>query len=143
MEVKQLPVPEYSDAQWLLIEALGALLPLALAQLELVFRRRNVVDFTQLLLAANQALGDPQAPTELALALDYRIRHLLVDEFQDTSLSQYQLVVRLTALAIKGWRTLFAGRPDAVDLSLREARLGCSAGSKRASVAFGLSRLPS
>jgi ATP-dependent exoDNAse (exonuclease V) beta subunit len=126
VEVKQLPVPEYSDAQWLLIEALGALLPLALAQLELVFRRRNVVDFTQLLLAANQALGDPQAPTELALALDYRIRHLLVDEFQDTSLSQYQLVVRLTA----GWqpgdgRTLFAvGDPMQSIYRFREAEVG-------------------
>ena len=126
VEVKQLPAPEYSDAQWLLIEALEALLPLTLAQLELVFRSRNVVDFTQLLLAANQALGDPQAPTELALALDYRMRHLLIDEFQDTSLSQYELVLRLTA----GWqqndgRTLFlVGDPMQSIYRFREAEVG-------------------
>jgi ATP-dependent helicase/nuclease subunit A len=126
VEVKQLPTPEYSDAQWLLIEVLEALLPLGLAQLELVFRNRNVIDFAQLLLAANRALGDPQAPTDLALALDYRMRHLLIDEFQDTSLSQYELVLRLTA----GWqhgdgRTLFVvGDPMQSIYRFREAEVG-------------------
>jgi ATP-dependent helicase/nuclease subunit A len=119
VEVKQLPAPEYSDSQWRLIEALEALVPLALAQLELAFRSRRAIDFVQLLLAANQALGDPQAPTDLALALDYRMRHLLIDEFQDTSLSQYELVLRLTA----GWQRGDGGRrPDAVDLSLPRGR---------------------
>ena len=126
VEVKQLPTPQYSDEQWLLIEALEALLPLVLAQLELVFRNRSVIDFAQLLLAANRALGDPQAPTDLALALDYRLRHLLIDEFQDTSLSQYELVLRLTA----GWqqgdgRTLFlVGDPMQSIYRFREAEVG-------------------
>ena len=125
-EVKRLPAPEYNDVQWHLIEALGALLPLALAQLELVFRSRNTIDFTQLLLAANQALGDPQAPSELALTLDYRMQHLLIDEFQDTSLSQHELVLRLTA----GWqkedgRTLFVvGDPMQSIYRFREAEVG-------------------
>ena len=125
-EVKRLPAPEYADAQWLLIEALQALLPLALAQLGLAFRSRNAIDFAQLLLAANQALGDLQAPTELALALDYRVRHLLIDEFQDTSLSQHELVLRLTA----GWqegdgRTLFVvGDPMQSIYRFREAEVG-------------------
>ena len=44
----------------------------------------------------------------MALRLDYRIQHLLVDEFQDTSFSQIRLLDQLTA----GWsdgdgRTLF------------------------------------
>ena len=48
-------------------------------------------------------------PSDLLLRLDYRIRHLLVDEFQDTSYAQQDLIRRLTA----GWtpddgRTLFA-----------------------------------
>ena len=126
VEVKLLPAGEYSEEQSRLIEALAALLPLALAQLELAFRDRRAVDFTQLLLAANQALGDPQAPTELGLALDYRIRHLLIDEFQDTSLSQYQLMLRLTA----GWqqgdgRTLFVvGDPMQSIYRFREAEVG-------------------
>ena len=126
VEVKLLPAAEYSEEQSRLIEALAALLPLALAQLELAFRARRAIDFTQLLLAANQALGDPQAPTELGLALDFRIRHLLIDEFQDTSLSQYELMLRLTA----GWqqddgRTLFVvGDPMQSIYRFREAEVG-------------------
>jgi ATP-dependent exoDNAse (exonuclease V) beta subunit len=57
------------------------------------------VDFSEVAQAALRALGDPEAPTDLALALDYRIRHLLIDEFQDTSISQYDLVTKLTT----GW----------------------------------------
>ena len=77
-------------------------------------------------MAANQALGEPDAPTDLALSLDYRIRHLLIDEFQDTSLSQYELLHRLTA----GWqpgdgRTLFAvGDPMQSIYRFRQAEVG-------------------
>jgi ATP-dependent helicase/nuclease subunit A len=125
-EVQVLPHPAYSEEQWRLIEALYGLLPLALAQLTLTFRRRGAVDFTQLLIAANQALGEPDAPTDLALSLDYRIGHLLIDEFQDTSLSQYELLHRLTA----GWqpgdgRTLFAvGDPTQSIYRFRQAEVG-------------------
>jgi ATP-dependent exoDNAse (exonuclease V) beta subunit len=81
------------------------------------------VDFTAVSQAAVRALGDADAPTDLALALDYRIRHLLVDEFQDTSQSQYELLARLTA----GWepddgRTLFVvGDPMQSIYRFREA----------------------
>src|SRR5262249_1632573 len=116
----------YSDEQWRLIESLYALLPLALAQLEVTFRRHSTVDFTQLLLAANRALGEPDAPTDLALSFDYRLRHLLIDEFQDTSLSQYELLQRLPG----GWqrgdgRTLFAvGDPMQSIYRFRQAEVG-------------------
>ena len=125
-EVRLLPDPAYSDEQWRLIESLYGLLPLALAQLALSFRRRGAVDFTELLIAANQALGEPDAPTDLALCLDYRVRHLLIDEFQDTSLSQFELLHRLTA----GWqagdaRTLFAvGDPMQSIYRFRQAEVG-------------------
>jgi len=125
-EVQLLPDAVYTDEQWKLIEALYALLPPALAQLALAFRRHGEVDFTELLIAANYALGEPDAPTDLALSLDYRIRHLLIDEFQDTSLSQYELLHRLTA----GWqqgdgRTLFAvGDPMQSIYRFRQAEVG-------------------
>ena len=146
-----MPPATYDERQWAFIEALSALLPIALAQLDLTFRRRGAVDFVALNLAAIQALGEPEAPTDLALALDYRIQHLLIDEFQDTSLSQFELLLRLTA----GWqsgdgRTVFAGgRPDAVDLSLPRggsravpARVACRARQRAARAAGAVGELP-
>ena len=74
---------------------------LSLAALELseVFKDERVIDFTELTLSAQRALAHDDMPTELALALDYRISHILVDEFQDTSLAQYRLLTRL----MDGW----------------------------------------
>jgi len=124
--VPRLPEPRYSDEQWRVLEAMLKLLPLATAQLRLVFAERSEVDFAEISLAASQALGEPDAPTDLALALDYRIRHLLVDEFQDTSANQFQLLEMLTA----GWqpgdgRSLFVvGDPAQSIYRFREAEVG-------------------
>jgi ATP-dependent exoDNAse (exonuclease V) beta subunit len=77
-------------------------------------------------LRALQALGEEDEPTDLGLALDARIEHLLVDEFQDTSVTQFDLLRRLTA----GWqaddgRTLFAvGDPMQSIYRFREAEVG-------------------
>jgi ATP-dependent exoDNAse (exonuclease V) beta subunit len=122
---RALPPPTYTDAQWATLEALTALLPLAVAELELVFRERGQVDFPAVSQAAVRALGSDEDPTDLALALDYRINHVLVDEFQDTSQSQYELLARLTA----GWqpddgRTLFlVGDPMQSIYRFREAEV--------------------
>jgi ATP-dependent exoDNAse (exonuclease V) beta subunit len=124
--VPYLPEPRYADAQWLVLEALLQILPLATAQLRLVFAERGEADFAEVTLGALQALGEPEAPTDLALALDYRIRHLLVDEFQDTSVNQFRLLTVLTA----GWqpedgRTLFlVGDPAQSIYRFREAEVG-------------------
>src|SRR4029079_9759946 len=94
-----LPPARYSGEQSAVLEAIAGLLPHAIAQLQLVFQARGQVDFTEVSQRALRALGSEGEPTDLALALDYRIRHLLIDEFQDTSISQYELVARLT----EGW----------------------------------------
>jgi ATP-dependent exoDNAse (exonuclease V) beta subunit len=106
--VQCLPTPYYSEQQWHILQALFQILPALLAHLQLRFQAHGQVDFTEIALRARQALGSPSAPTDLALALDYRIQHLLIDEFQDTSTNQFQLLEQLTA----GWqpgdgRTLF------------------------------------
>lgn len=125
-DLRRLPPARYSDAQWAVLAAIGNLLRYALAQLKLVFEAERRVDFTEVAQAALRALGSDDDPTDLALALDYRIRHLLVDEFQDTSISQYQLIARLTA----GWapgdgRTVFVvGDPMQSIYRFREAEVG-------------------
>ena len=125
-EVRYLPLPRYPDPQWEMVEALCELLLAAAAHQRLVFSRHNQVDFSEIMQSALLALGSPQAPTDLALALDYRIQHLLVDEFQDTSFAQYALLERLTA----GWqpgdgRTLFVvGDPMQSIYRFREAEVG-------------------
>ena len=86
----------------------SAILAHAERELHEVFRRENIVDFTQVTRSAIKALGDPEAPSDLLYALDYRIEHLLVDEFQDTSRSQYDLLSALTGQwSDEDGRTLF------------------------------------
>ena len=122
----ELPPAAYTDAQWRVIAAIGNLLKHATATLRLVFAAHGQVDFTEVAQAALHALGEDDAPTDLALALDYRVQHLLVDEFQDTSITQYELIAKLTA----GWqpgdgRTLFAvGDPMQSIYRFREAEVG-------------------
>ena len=124
--LRELPPHRYSDSEWQTLQALVKLLRVAAAHLELVFSERGQVDFPALAQAAVRALGESDAPTDLALALDYRIRHLLMDEFQDTSFNQYELLKRLTA----GWQpgdghSLFVvGDPMQSIYRFREAEVG-------------------
>jgi ATP-dependent exoDNAse (exonuclease V) beta subunit len=125
-DMRRVPPAQYSDSQWQVLDAILRLLPLAVGQLKLVFQSRRQVDFTEVAQSALRALGTDEAPTDLTLALDYRIHHLLIDEFQDTSISQFELVARLTA----GWlpddgRTVFAvGDPMQSIYRFREAEVG-------------------
>lgn len=107
-EVSQLPQARFSDGEWRAIEALTVLLHLAAGHFMVLCEQRGATDYTALSMAAEQALGADEAPTELALRLDYEIRHLLIDEFQDTSVTQFRLVRQLTAGWVAGdGRTIF------------------------------------
>jgi ATP-dependent helicase/nuclease subunit A len=92
--VRTLPAPAYGDARWEILEHLLALLPVCAAALAVAFAARGESDYVGIARAALDALGPPDAPTDLALALDCRISHLLVDEFQDTSQAQVELLER-------------------------------------------------
>ncbi len=121
-----LPQPQLGEAEWATVEGFSRLLRLAAGQLWLAFQEAGEVDFIEIAARAGLALGDDEAPTDLAQALDYRIRHLLVDEFQDTSPSQVGLIARLT----RGWtpddgRTLFVvGDPMQSIYRFRKADVG-------------------
>lgn len=99
-DVQCLPYTRYPEKQWQLLQALVSVLPRLVAHLQVCFAAASEMDFTEMSLRADQALGDVDAPTDLALRLDHRINHILVDEFQDTSSQQMQLIEKLTA----GWQ---------------------------------------
>ena len=64
------------------------------------FKERRIIDFTQIMGNAVEALRD----THLPLILDQNISHILVDEFQDTNESQLIFIELLTQN--------FAGNPE-------------------------------
>lgn len=109
VEVCKLPLPRYQDDQWLLLSELLQVLPGLLVELQWMFSERGVVDFAEVSERAQRALGPDEAPTDLALSMDLSLKHILVDEFQDTSQTQFRLFQQL----VRGWsegdgRTFFA-----------------------------------
>jgi len=100
-DIRFLPNSCYPDNQWQTLNALSHLLPTLAAALSLHFQQHKACDFTEITLAALRALGSEEEPTDLALKLDYQIKHILTDEFQDTSTAQFELLKRLTA----GWQS--------------------------------------
>ena len=121
-----LPDPHYSDDQWQVLLALFDLLPLAVAELRRLFGERGVTDHNEVALSAGRALGGIDGPGDAALMLDYQVKHLLIDEMQDTSISQYELLKKLTG----GWspgdgRTVFCvGDPMQSIYRFRDAEVG-------------------
>ncbi len=124
--VRSLPEARYADAEWEVLAAQLVVLRLAAAELEVVFAERRAADYPRFAAAALDALGPDDAPTDTALALDAVLRHVLVDEFQDTSETQVRLLAKLTA----GWqrddgRTLFlVGDPMQSIYRFRNAEVG-------------------
>ncbi|MBU3667320.1 MAG: DNA helicase [Rhodocyclaceae bacterium] len=124
--IRELPDPELSNPVGELVAALAALLRLAYTQLWLVFHQEKSVDFSEIAMRAVEAIGSDDAPGEIRERLDYRLRHLLVDEFQDTSPLQVGLLEHLTA----GWehepdRSIFlVGDPMQSIYRFRKADVG-------------------
>lgn len=126
LQISQLPKPEYDKEQWEVLQALFIILPLLAGHLQLLFAEHNEVDFAAISQQALVALGEADNPTDLALYLDNTIHHLLVDEFQDTSISQFELLSKL----VHGWqpddgKTLFVvGDPMQSIYRFRQAEVG-------------------
>ncbi len=126
VRVARLPSPVIDDDDWETIHALLGLLPTAVAQLRVLFTEQHLGDFTEIAQRADWALGDMETPSDLTLALDYQLRHILLDEFQDTSVGQVRLLEKLLA----GWeegdgRTLFlVGDPMQSIYRFRGAEVG-------------------
>jgi len=124
--VRDLPPVRYSDEQWSVLLSLFRLLPLAVTELKRLFSESGVTDYIEVALTAAMALGTAEEPGDVALLLDYQLRHMLVDEMQDTSSAQYRMLEALTG----GWseddgRTLFCvGDPMQSIYRFRNAEVG-------------------
>lgn len=120
------PAPLYEASDLEAIETFVDVLINAYGRLWGVFQEAGETDFVQVADHALRALGDAEALSDLALQLDYELRHLLVDEFQDTNDHQIKLLEKLTA----GWtpqdaRTLFVvGDPMQSIYRFRKADVG-------------------
>jgi ATP-dependent helicase/nuclease subunit A len=122
--VNNLPSATYPDDQWRVAKALFRVLSRALIELQIVFAEKSGCDFAELSLLARAALKNEEGLDALETAQGLHPRHLLIDEMQDTSTSQYELIELLT----QGWsgtgQTVFlVGDPKQSIYLFREARV--------------------
>ena len=103
--IRGLPPAAYSQAQWTALRHFLTVLRQAVAELRIVFAEQNTVDFNQVALVALDLLHrHPERVFDIAGG----VRHLLIDEFQDTSRRQHELVTALLAAWETGeHRTIF------------------------------------
>lgn len=99
-QIAYLPLPEYQHEQLLLLKDLFMVMVHLSGLLQISFSQHHTIDFPELTIRALNALDDDDSPTDLALTLDYQIHHVLIDEFQDTSISHLKLIEKL----VTGWQ---------------------------------------
>ena len=86
----------------------------ALNQYQRTLDAHALVDFSGVLERAVKLLKDLDEFSETRLRLEARYRHVLVDEFQDTSRAQWELVRQL----VKSWGEGFGAADDAIAPSI-------------------------
>jgi ATP-dependent exoDNAse (exonuclease V) beta subunit len=125
-DILALPDPRIPAEARVALDALAKLLEVAAAQLTLTFAEHGECDHPEVAGAARRALSEDSSPTPLAERLGTRIAHILVDEFQDTSRDQYELLRTLTQDWSEGdGRTLFlVGDPMQSIYGFRNAEVG-------------------
>lgn len=123
-DIIDLPNPDYPVA----IEEFKTKITYALlrliAHLQVVFESHGKLDFVEVGTRAIRALGNGNDYTDVLVnVIDYKIKHILVDEFQDTNINQLELLGLMTS----GWepgdgRTLFlVGDPKQSIYRFRQA----------------------
>jgi ATP-dependent exoDNAse (exonuclease V) beta subunit len=107
--IRDLPPARYTEEDWHILRACFLLLRRAAGELKVVFAETGTADYIEVAQIAESVLrGEGEIPSEAALAVAEGVRHLLVDEFQDTSRRQHRLLGRLIAAwAEREGRTCF------------------------------------
>ena len=94
-DLRECPSLQYQEESWNILKACLLCLPDIVAQCHLLFQSSGQCDYIELTLAACRVL-DEEAFSQKALILNHQISHILIDECQDTSLSQAKLLTLLT-----------------------------------------------
>ncbi|NQY42754.1 MAG: UvrD-helicase domain-containing protein, partial [Legionellales bacterium] len=125
-EVLLSPPSSYSNKQWDITINIFQALKLLVANLMIIFKEKNALDFAELNIRSLNTLEIDGIPTDLSLFLDYKIKHILIDEFQDTSNHHFNLIKRLTAEWLPNEnKTIFiVGDPMQSIYRFREAEVG-------------------
>lgn len=120
--IKDMPEP-INESYVIKLKSIANLLLQCEKKLRQLFRHSNTVDFIEIIETANEALGKNDTASDLLLSLDYKISHLLIDEFQDTSRSHFNFLKKI----VDGWtsesqKTIFCvGDPMQSIYKFREA----------------------
>ena len=136
-QVSILPEAVLPQEQFDALETIAQVLKLCVAQLNLYFDQEQAHDFIEVALQADKALDSRLGVSETALFLDYKIQHLLIDEFQDTSVSQFNIIEKLLdTWQLGDGKTLFlVGDPMQSIYRFRESQVGLFLQVKAAGIA--------
>lgn len=117
-------LPDFNFEAQAILPIMLRILPLAAAHLRVVLESRNETDFHEIALTALTLLEDDEK--DVLRRMDAQIQHILIDEFQDTSKLQFQLLKLLTQDWTTGdGRTLFlVGDPKQSIYRFRGAEVG-------------------
>ena len=125
ISIKDIPRP-INEEYVIKLKSIANLLLQCDKRLRQLFSQSNTVDFIEIIEIANQALGKNDLASDLLLSLDFKISHLLIDEFQDTSRSHFNFLKKI----VDGWtseaqKTIFCvGDPMQSIYKFREADVG-------------------
>ncbi len=120
-----LPNPQAALEDAAVLQMLLEVMLTSVSFLKLEFQNKRQVDFVEMSLGALRALTDSLCH-DLVIKLNSQFQHILIDEFQDTSITQFQLIQHL----ISDWctgdgRTLFlVGDPMQSIYRFRQAEVG-------------------
>ncbi|MBN2373913.1 UvrD-helicase domain-containing protein [bacterium] len=142
-DLRALPVDGFNEDQIRSIYDLIICAGEVISKWQEVCRQRCIIDFVGLELACMRVFSNAAIP-DIQYILDSRIDHILVDEFQDTSRNQWEILQKICA----GWtigdgRTLFiVGDPKQSIYAFRKADVSLFIEAKKGLPVPGQERLP-